>query len=364
MDYLDLVSDFANRTKHNLETLESLNQESYTVYEVTQLINSCIGLLIIPQQEYWDQIPRKPIEELIEKGWKVPEVVDGFPQVNDLRELMRYLRNAIAHFNIEFETNQRDQLSRLVLWNTNPGTKKRTWMVCLGIKELKELLYKFLEVLKEINDKQMLRILTYSHGPDKILNITPFPKPWNPGLKNIKAIYLGCDPSNNSGDQFEYVFALEGNKPRYTNFIKSHAENLAAVNLTWNSVYVQNLCRNYFHDETSKNLTLWKQVARHFWVPRLKQELSIFRHKMPVLLTSQYLLEVLAFDGYEKIPAYDFYNCDHPVPIPAERNLLGRPLIPFYRGYNQRIKESYHLYNERWQNYRKRIREIIPTISL
>lgn len=205
----------------------------------------------------------------------------------------------------------------------------------------------------------MISELIKQYGSEKILDYTPFPKPWNPGIEKVKAIYLGCDPSNKSQDRFEYVFALKSGNPRYNAFLKSHGDNLSAINLGWDSVYVQNLCQNYFMEETSKNLKLWKQVAREFWIPRLKEELQIFSSNIPVLLTSQYLLEVMAFDGYEKIPAFDFYNCDQSIPIPAQKNHLCRPLIPFYRGRNPRINEKYHLSNERWIEYRNSVIKVI-----
>ena len=202
--------------------------------------------------------------------------------------------------------------------------------------------------------KKLVKNLIREYG-EGIVDEYSFPKPWNPGIEKVKAIYLGCDPSNRWQDRFEYAFALEGTNPRYRAFLKSHETNLAAVNLGWDKVYVQNLCQNYFRKETSKNLRLWRRLAREFWIPGLREELSIFGQNIPVLLTSQYLLEVLAFDGYEKIPAFDFYNCDQPIPVPASKNHLERPLIPFYRGRNPRIRESYHLSNDRWDRYRDRV---------
>ena len=64
MDYdkTNLVLDFARRTKKNLEFIEHsltrdrLNSEN-DVYEVTQLINSLLGLLVFPQQKFYDAIP-------------------------------------------------------------------------------------------------------------------------------------------------------------------------------------------------------------------------------------------------------------------------------------------------------------------
>lgn len=356
MNYLDPITDFAFRTKQNLETIERLNRNSYTVFEVTQLINSCVGLLIIPQQEYWNRIPQKPIAELINEGWCVPEVYEDFPQVNDLRKLMRYLRNAIAHFNIRFESDNKDQLSKLILWNVNPDTNRTNWKVQLGISDLKILLYKFLDVLSEIRDEENLEALIRKYGKDDILNIAPFPKPWQSRTPDVKAIYLGCDPSNRSRDRFEYAFALERNNPKYNDFVKSHGENLAAIGLTWDNVYVQNLCRNYFAKETGDNLTLWKKAAKEFWIPRLKEELDRqFMKGIPVLLSAQSLLEVLGKNGAESIPAFDFYNCDIHIPIAPENNLLGRPLIPLYRGSNPRIHEPYHLSNPRWEKYRQSV---------
>lgn len=209
----------------------------------------------------------------------------------------------------------------------------------------------------------MISELINQFGSDKILDFTPFPKPWNPGVDKVKAIYLGCDPSNISQDRFEYAFALLSGNPRYNAFQQSHENNLGTVNLGWDEVYVQNLCQNYFTEETSKNLKLWRLVAQEYWIPRLKVELDLFRPNIPVLLTSQYLLEVLAFDGYEKIRAIDFYNRDKPIPIPAHKNHLGRPLIPFYRGRNPRINETYHLSNERWINYRNSVANFIEVCT-
>ena len=53
-DISAFVKDFASRTQKNLTTIEQIaldqSDEEPQVYEVTQLINSLLGLLIIPQQ--------------------------------------------------------------------------------------------------------------------------------------------------------------------------------------------------------------------------------------------------------------------------------------------------------------------------
>ena len=58
MNYQDIVKDFAQRTKHNLETLRALQAErpDVEVFEVTQIINSLLRLLVFQQQYFVNNI--------------------------------------------------------------------------------------------------------------------------------------------------------------------------------------------------------------------------------------------------------------------------------------------------------------------
>jgi len=102
MMYEDVIRDFAERTRLNLRAIERLETDGHDVYEVTQLVNSTLGLLVFPQQEFVVRIPETPLTELVRDGWPVPTVRRGADRVNNLNQLIRYLRNAIAHFNIQF----------------------------------------------------------------------------------------------------------------------------------------------------------------------------------------------------------------------------------------------------------------------
>lgn len=55
MNLKNPVIDFAERTKVNLEIIrDQLNTKPPSeVFEVTQLVNSMMGLLIFPKEEYW-----------------------------------------------------------------------------------------------------------------------------------------------------------------------------------------------------------------------------------------------------------------------------------------------------------------------
>lgn len=199
-----------------------------------------------------------------------------------------------------------------------------------------------------------------NHFGDEVLAITPFPKPYCEDISNVKAIYLGCDPSNKHSHKLPYAFVLESKLPIFNKFLIDHSSNLSHVSLSWDNVYVQNLCQNYFRKETSQNLPVWKPASK-WWVPYLKKELQIFNIDIPVLLTSSYIYDVLVSSKWKKYKPKQFYTCEINIPIPKTENLLERPLIPFYRN---RRKVDYHLSNPEWEKYRIRIVNIINNRSL
>jgi hypothetical protein len=87
MYYQNLIHDFATRTRANLETLKR-PQAGAPAYEVTQLVNSLLGLLVFPQQKFVDDIPKTEISKLEEEGWPIPKIPAPFKQVSDLQQLV------------------------------------------------------------------------------------------------------------------------------------------------------------------------------------------------------------------------------------------------------------------------------------
>jgi hypothetical protein len=117
------------------------------VYEVTALMNSMLGLLVFPQQKYVDAIPETPIEELARLGWPLPEVVGNFPQIPNLRQLVRHLRNAISHFNVEFFVDDSNQIAGLVVWNVDPRSRRTTWKARLSVSDLDAIAHRFITLI-------------------------------------------------------------------------------------------------------------------------------------------------------------------------------------------------------------------------
>jgi hypothetical protein len=182
------------------------------------------------------------------------------------------------------------------------------------------------------------------------------PKPW--AVPNPKAFVLGCDPTAFYKDAqgtrslilFNTVFDLGGSDLRY--FAAIH-NNLLELDLDYTlNLYVQNLITDYQTEETSKNKQ-WNLFAKES-IPDRRAEFDKIDPdvKLPVFLTSERLYKVLMNPGEKLLSASALYQSENVV-IPAEKNLLGRPLIALYR------HPSYN-YNKQ-PEYFKRVKNVLNT---
>jgi hypothetical protein len=208
-------------------------------------------------------------------------------------------------------------------------------------------------------DQERIIIKLRDMGVKGVLNYTPFPEPYVQNMDHVKAILLGCDPSNKQQKRFRYAFALPtGEEYGFTKFVRSHESNLHELGLNWGTVYVQNLCQNYFDAQTGENWIQWKKAAQ-VWIPILRDQLSaVLSEEIPVLLSAEALYKVLLKKGTKSRRAYDLF--EHPkesgIPIPPEHNELGRPLFPLYR------HPQYHLAQRQWLHYRSYLVEQLHTL--
>jgi len=144
MQYEDLVKDFVDRTTFNLNLVRDKVTNGEEGYEVTQFINSLLGLLVFPQQTFYDKIPETPLADLEKDGWPIPRIRGNYPQVSNLKELTKYLRNCIAHFNLQF-TETSGHVDGLIIWNVLNGHKN--WEAELKIEELEGITGRFAQLL-------------------------------------------------------------------------------------------------------------------------------------------------------------------------------------------------------------------------
>ena len=180
------------------------------------------------------------------------------------------------------------------------------------------------------------------------------PKPYI-GKGPIKAILLGNDPGNNFDGEtkrFEYAFALTDD----SRYFRIFRENIAELDgITIDNLYIQNLCKNYFNCDTSKNAS-WKEVAK-LWMPCLKEEFdSQFSKNVPILASSYVLIEaILEYGNSQKIKLKpkDFYqNCSI---IERQGNYFDRDIIPFFRHKGYKMVD--------WQDYKNFLNEYFKGVS-
>jgi hypothetical protein len=150
-EYGVTVRDFARRTRKNLATIQKLSLTKPKEYfEITQLVNSAIGLLMFPQQEFFDSIPRKSLGELAKEGWPIPTFEHGAERTRDLRDLTKNMRNSFAHFNIDFKP-EGGKIVGMYLWNKPDEKHPPNWICYIGVDDLREIFDRFAKLVEKIS---------------------------------------------------------------------------------------------------------------------------------------------------------------------------------------------------------------------
>jgi len=181
----------------------------------------------------------------------------------------------------------------------------------------------------------------YRDFPDLIFDRFPIPLPYT-GDQKIKAILLGADPTHIIDRlplHLKMVFGLDLEYSPYWTGINKNLNKIQG--LSFRNIYVQNVCRNYFTVETSKNKE-WIRIAREYWIPYLKLELdNMFDSNVPILLTTEYILKSSLLDDKVIPKASQIYKeC---ITISRDSNLFRRELLALYRHprYSLKLHNTY-----------------------
>jgi len=108
MEYSNIENDFVSRT---LTLLHGYDGE----YEITLLINCCLGLLVLPKERHYNTIPKRAIPEsgelwgMSRKSLTVHCEECGY----ELAEVLRRLRNGICHFKLKTLPNNSGDIANV-----------------------------------------------------------------------------------------------------------------------------------------------------------------------------------------------------------------------------------------------------------
>jgi hypothetical protein len=100
--------EFARRTRRNLDFIEKAKSEGAQVHVVTQLTISLLGLVVFPKEKLLlDEAKTKTITDIPAEGWPVWTITldDPAKPTMNLADILRHLRNAVAHGRLTFTSD-------------------------------------------------------------------------------------------------------------------------------------------------------------------------------------------------------------------------------------------------------------------
>lgn len=144
MDYKN-EKDFFCRTLHNLKIYREEKSKGTKAfeYEITQLINSFLGLIIFVKANKKQQNPA--LEDFVKVNvpmhWNY--TYDGTQEVHNFFNYLRHIRNAIAHptydENLEIKSENND-ISSIIFRDKDPKNPNNKFEANLTIKKIDELI--------------------------------------------------------------------------------------------------------------------------------------------------------------------------------------------------------------------------------
>ena len=121
MSYNNFELDFVERTMHNLQEIEELSKN---IYEFTNLLNQCYGLLIVPGEF----AKRRGLISNMNKhldyyGFKKEQSLRFDADKLTISNLLRHLRNGLAHGRIEVLDYDNGTIAGIKIWDTYSNKK-------------------------------------------------------------------------------------------------------------------------------------------------------------------------------------------------------------------------------------------------
>lgn len=134
---------FAERTKKNLLHIEHAYESGQDVHVVTQIVTSTLGLIVFPWEQMADsRIRGTSITTLDELGW--PKWAETKPS-KGLGQLIRNLRNALAHGNVQFSSDDREASNVAISFMSENGD----WQATILAHDLKKFCLRFIDFIDQ-----------------------------------------------------------------------------------------------------------------------------------------------------------------------------------------------------------------------
>ena len=144
------AAHFAVLTRKNLEYMERARTNSKEdVHIVTQIVSSLIGLVVFPvERGFLKTVRKEKLMSLVNQGW--PKWNETKGRSKNLAELLRHLRNAIAHGHLVFCSDDPDpQMVNIVFEDWKDGAVEPYWRADIFASQLLAFCLKLVDTIKE-----------------------------------------------------------------------------------------------------------------------------------------------------------------------------------------------------------------------
>jgi len=141
---------FAERTRKNLEYIEAAFSRGEDVHVVTQLVTSLLGLVVFPwEKKFGEYVYTLKLDQLATKGWPQWQMVGR--DCETLGQLLRLLRNAVAHGNLVFSSDSRHiEEVTVELENYPTNGASPDWLASIPATELRSFCYRFVDLVDQV----------------------------------------------------------------------------------------------------------------------------------------------------------------------------------------------------------------------
>jgi hypothetical protein len=152
---------FAQRTRKNLKRIEEALEDQEDVHVITQLVNSMLGLIVHPWEkkqwnEIFERVKEQRLDMLVENGWPQFQVTRG--KCKTLGQLVRYLRNAVAHGHMTFNSDSRgiNEVAIHLENFPNKNSPEPNWCADIRAQDLRGFCLQFVDLLEETSHRSGL----------------------------------------------------------------------------------------------------------------------------------------------------------------------------------------------------------------
>lgn len=143
--YADFPRDFTERTRANIEGYSG-------DFDVTNLINNCLGLIIIPKEHLAAELPNYTFSES-NSPYQISKTNITLKDKGNytLKNVVRHIRNGLAHGRIEQRSNN-GEITGIRIFDCKNNNAKENFSIGLSIDELKAFAMKLSYDFTDLNN--------------------------------------------------------------------------------------------------------------------------------------------------------------------------------------------------------------------